>query len=413
MSILEFNTKSPNSNFWIIEDFLSSDCLNFPVIWNGTLNLKVGNYDYKSINVYLNKRYIYFNTQDSIISKAKITWSIIESFIEDGLDQSKFGFNIRTCRGDQDFFVLREDDLERWLEKFSYLALMSGFDQDYVVIKSIDYGRSGLVSLCQDIITGSEFAVKQIQKSLLRSQSQKIQIKNEIKSMRKVSSHHCVQLFRVYEDQDSIFLIMEYLPNGNLLQRLQKIKIIQEQECSLLMRNIFEALTQFSMMGVQHRDIKLENILMVSASNNFEIKIIDFGLSCFSHKPDSAKCGSPGFMAPEIFKGLYDSKVDVFSAGVVCYTALTGKLPFFAKNVSSILEKNERGDVLFDRNEWKNFSPVAWNFVRGVLAKNPESRPTSEQALNHPWLSRHILGCESEVVSGFITYAESNQFYCN
>jgi serine/threonine protein kinase len=364
--------------------------------------------------MFLNNRYLYFNPIENLIYKSKISWSIIESFIEDDSDISTFGFTIKKLSGSQDFFVENEEDLEKWLENFSRLGLMSGFDLDYVIIKNIDYGRSGLVSVCQDMLTGAEYAAKRIEKSKLTEPTQRKLLKNEIKSMRKVSSQHTVQLFRVYEDQDLIILIMEYLPHGNLLQRLQKIKTLGEKECSLLMRNIFEALQHFSMIDLLHRDLKLENILMCSNSNNFEIKIIDFGLSCSFNSCDFAKCGSPGFMAPEIFAaGHYDSKIDVFSAGVVCYAALTGKLPFAGKNLNSVVEKNERGEVSFENNDWKHFSPIALNFVRGLLAKNPSLRPNAEQALNHPWIARHIFKCESEIVSGFITFAESNRVNCN
>lgn len=395
-----------NQNFWSTKPQQNSSCFSFPVLFTGLLHIP-NSIQTPTINTYINRKYIYFAYDCHSISKAKITWSIIESFIEPENKNYKFGFNIKNHKGSQDFLLESETELEKWLEHFSGLGVLSGFDQDYCVIKNIDIGRFGSVSLCQDIMTANEFAVKMIKKELLNDNMKIKQVKDEIKAMRRINSPVCVKLYRVYEDDENVFLVMEYLPYGNLLQRLMKVRKFEEWEAVLLVRNLFEVIYYFGAIGIVHRDIKLENLLMVSANNNYEIKIVDFGLACRSEKTRSKKCGSPGFIAPEILNGLeYCNKVDVFSAGVVIYALLAGKLPFFSKNMHTALEKNQNCEVIFERQEWKTRSHLAINFIRGVLTRDPASRPTAEEALNHPWINKLTQNTNPGYLSPRLTFTD-------
>ena len=85
--------------------------------------------------------------------------------------------------------------------------------------------------------------------------------------------------------------------------------------------------------GIVHRDIKSDNILVASV-DNLEIKLTDFGLSIYLDKSlDNDILGTPLYMAPELIKSQkYDSKIDIWSAGIVSYILLSGKLPFTGKN---------------------------------------------------------------------------------
>lgn len=86
-----------------------------------------------------------------------------------------------------------------------------------------------------------------------------------------------------------------------------------------------------------HRDIKLDNILInqIEENTKCEIRIADFGLAVFTPKDEliTHKCGSPGYVAPEIFrKSGYSYKADVFSLGSVFFNLLTGRYLFASQN---------------------------------------------------------------------------------
>jgi calcium/calmodulin-dependent protein kinase I len=371
--------------------------LNQEVLLHDKISIKTPSGQYQQVDLHMTYKYFYYPTSPSTIRKLKIKWSKIESFYEEVSGLCLFGFSIIKPGHKHDFFTFHESSLERWLSLLSKFCLLTDFEQDFLIIKTIDSGNFGNVSLCQDLVTGAEYAVKCIQKSLIQTATQVSHLKHEIKSMRKVKSPHCVELFRVYEETDSLYLLLELIPQGNLLQRLQKLKKFSEFEVSKLARKLIEAVIHLASVGVVHRDIKLENILLSSFLNNFDVKVADFGLASCSKKPLKDKCGSPGFMAPEVLEGEeYDSKADVFSVGVVCFALLTGKLPFASRQVKDVIDKNQKCEVKFDKQVWKDYSPLALNFVSGLMNKDSAVRPSAEQALAHPWLNKVEGKSESE-----------------
>ena len=408
MSILDLKGISNSSkSHWKEVSLLTSLVQNQEILLQDKISIKTPSGAYQEVDLKMTYKYFYYSQSPDTISKLKIKWSKIESFYEEVSGVCLFGFSIIKPFQKHDFFTQHESILERWLSVLSKFCQLTDFEQDFLIIKTLDSGNFGNVSLCQDLVTGSNYAVKCIQKSFMQTPVQVSHLQHEIKSMRKVTSPHCVQLFRVYEETDSVYLLLELVPQGNLLQRLHKLKKFEEYEVALLARRLIEVIIHLASVGVVHRDIKLENILLVSSINNFEAKLADFGLASCSKRPHKENCGSPGFMAPEVLHDQeYDSKADVFSVGVVCFALLTGKLPFASRQAKHVIEKNMKCAVKFDKQAWKDLSGLALNFVSGLMNKNQELRPSAEQALAHPWLNKFIAKQESENSNFGVTCAE-------
>ena len=94
------------------------------------------------------------------------------------------------------------------------------------------------------------------------------------------------------------------------------------------MKKLFSALNHMHSQGIVHRDIKPENIMVTKED---ELKLIDFGLSKRNKSMDNKMqtiAGTPYYMAPEVLKGEYDSKCDIWSLGVLLYVFMCGYLPF-------------------------------------------------------------------------------------
>mgnify|MGYP002630674896 CR=1 FL=1 len=108
-----------------------------------------------------------------------------------------------------------------------------------------------------------------------------------------------------------------------------------------------------------HRDLKPENLILASKSNDYDLRIADFGLASFVKKDEQLKlrCGSPGYVAPEILEDIgYNESSDIFSAGVILYVLLTGRPVFRGFNLNEILLKNKRCNIEFPAKYWCKIS---------------------------------------------------------
>lgn len=149
--------------------------------------------------------------------------------------------------------------------------------------------------------------------------------------------------------------------------------------------------------------------------NNAELKIADFGLATVieANKLERMKCGSPGFVAPEMLNDEgYDTKADIFSAGIILCMILTGVSPFYDKCYENILLKNKEAIIDFKEPHWILISEEAKNLVRKMVTKEPEKRCTAAEALQDPWFSleRTDLIILSNAQENMRKYCNNNRF---
>ena len=147
--------------------------------------------------------------------------------------------------------------------------------------------------------------------------------------MKKLDHTHILQIYEVYETKHSIYLVIELLNGGELIKTVKERPKLSHKDIALLLRNLLSALEHMHSKGIMHRDLKPENILLRKKNEIIDIVIADFGLASFLNIPSSGiffkRCGTPGFVAPEILsykegqEGFYDEKCDVVSAGVIFF----------------------------------------------------------------------------------------------
>lgn len=100
--------------------------------------------------------------------------------------------------------------------------------------------------------------------------------------------------------------------------------------------------------------------------------------------------GTPGYVAPEVIRRLPGANAppsDMWSAGVVLYILLSGKMPFYGRNDAECLARTASGAYAMPAREWSRVSPAAVSLVRGMLCVDPSKRLTASAALQHPWLA--------------------------
>lgn len=131
------------------------------------------------------------------------------------------------------------------------------------------------------------------------------------------------------ESRNMIYLVTEHAARGEIFDHLVANGRMREEEASRVFSQIISAISYCHQLGVVHRDLKAENVLL---DDDMNIKLADFGFSntFIEGTPLSTWCGSPPYAAPEVFQGLaYDGpKADIWSLGVVLYVLVCGALPF-------------------------------------------------------------------------------------
>jgi serine/threonine protein kinase len=201
---------------------------------------------------------------------------------------------------------------------------------------------------------------------------------------------HIINLYDVFDEDSYYYLVTELMLGGELFDRIVTKTFYNEKEARDVCKILFEALDYCHSKNVAHRDLKPENLLLVSRSDDKNIKIADFG---FAKKVTSSKClvtqcGTPGYVAPEILYGVpYGVKADMWSLGVITYILLGGYPPFIEQNQRELFKKIKRGEYEFHAEYWRNISPEAKNLITKLLTVDPDKRLSARKALEDPWIT--------------------------
>lgn len=226
------------------------------------------------------------------------------------------------------------------------------------------------------------FAIKEINISIHRKNIERF--KEEVKLMKNLNHNNIVKLFDTIENEDYMYLILEYCEYGDLKKFLNK-RPLKEKKVRKFMKQIVSGLKYLNSFDIYHRDLKPQNILV---DKNYNLKISDFGLakSCESNTLLDTICGSPMYMAPEIMKyRQYDTKADLWSLGIIFYQMLTGKPPYTANNHAELMENIEHKSIIFPMSI--KISNSAIDLLTKLLKKISKERMTWEELFAHEWLN--------------------------
>jgi len=217
--------------------------------------------------------------------------------------------------------------------------------------------------------------------------------------MKKVSHPNIVQMFAVFDTPEILYIVMELMQGGELYERIVKQKKFTEENAATITRQICDALAYLHDIGIVHRDLKLENLLLVNKNeDDLRIKLADFGLSkLYSGKSLQTACGTPFYVAPDVLTGGgYGPAVDVWSAGILLYVLLSGRLPFSADNDADLFRLIMKAELVFKSPQFDVVSDNAKDLIKKLLVGNATNRLTAKQALEHPFLKDKHL--ESKVL---------------
>ena len=210
----------------------------------------------------------------------------------------------------------------------------------YPVLRKLGEGATSEVYLCHDPFNDREVAVKRSFPEALRTGAGSIYRKlflAEASLAGKLSHPHIVAIYDAVVEEDSGYIVMEYVAGGTLESRTAADQLLPIDKIVEIIFKCTRALAYANQLGITHRDIKPANILLSGAA---DIKISDFGLA-LSTGTDATQVtgiGSPAYMSPEqIREQPLTQQTDIYSLGVVMYQLLTGHLPYQASNNFSMI----------------------------------------------------------------------------
>ena len=162
-------------------------------------------------------------------------------------------------------------------------------------------------------------------------------LKAEIEILRTVDHPNVVKIYETYMDETHFYIVMEYCEGGELFDHIMDGGKFSEQDAAKIISKVIGALQHMHELNICHRDLKPENIILERNTNN--VKIIDFGLSTIVKEKDlSTRVGTPYYVAPEVLRGKYSMKCDMWSVGVIMYTMLCGYPPFHGEDNIAIFK---------------------------------------------------------------------------
>lgn len=200
---------------------------------------------------------------------------------------------------------------------------------DLVMNQVLGKGSFATVHEALDKSTGSSVAVKIFDKRLLKDQSKRKEVQNELDLISKLCHPNIIKLVRVTEDVDKLYVVMENWGKYNM-DDYMKEGLLKRSMIKPIVEQLVSAVEYLHAHNVFHRDIKLTNIMIKAGV----ICLLDFGLASNSqYTKEFLYCGTPIYMAPELKSntGYEGGPVDVWSMGVCFFKLLTGKFPFGGK----------------------------------------------------------------------------------
>jgi len=212
-------------------------------------------------------------------------------------------------------------------------------------------------------------------------------IRREISILQCIKHPHVIRLYELIDTPSDMFMVMEYVPGGELFDHIVHKLRLQEDEARRFFQQILSAVECCHENMVVHRDLKPENLLLDA---NLHVKVCDFGLSNRIYDGEFLKtsCGSPNYASPEVVSGrAYGGpEVDVWSCGVVLYALLCGSLPFDDEIVPNLFRKIKHGNFTLPGH----LSCEAKDLLVQMLVVDPCKRITFRQIRNHKWFRSNL-----------------------
>ncbi len=257
------------------------------------------------------------------------------------------------------------------------LELPSGYmvGNTYRINRKLGIGAMGVVYRGEDTKLNRPVALKFLNPVIAESAEVVELFRSEARALARLNHPNIVQIYAFGEEKGWLYFAMELVAGVTLGETLEADGRLRPDRVAVLVRQICEALEASHQTGMVHRDLKPANVVVMQGDR---VKVMDFGLAGVAATATGRAMGTPRYMSPEQALGLkVDGRADLYSLGVMIYELLVGDVPFEGENYRKTLEMHVHAPVPSPRQRRPDV-PREWDFfVRDLLAKRPEERPSS------------------------------------
>jgi serine/threonine protein kinase len=259
---------------------------------------------------------------------------------------------------------------------------------DFEFIRRISSGAFARVYLARKKMTQDLVAVKVIKRSHVNLKNQLRRVTTERDILMRLNSQFMVHFFYSFSEANNLYLIMEYLPGGDLFSLLEHLGSLEEEPVRRYACEIVKALEFLRSSHVVHRDIKPDNFLI---DDRGYLHLADFGLSFdgLTNVQRPGRIGTPNYMAPEIvLDERHSFPVDYWSLGVLLFELLCGAAPFQGESEEETFTRILAGDI--DWGLLESCSKPCLDFLGRLLQRDPDARIGSsdiQEIMRHEWFA--------------------------
>ena len=262
----------------------------------------------------------------------------------------------------------------------------SNITKEYTFGKTIGKGAYGQVRLAIHKATKQTRAVKILSKSKIDLEA----LKNEVNILSKLTHPNIMQIYEIFDDKANMYIVSEYCKGGELFDVIEKKGNFTEKDACTIMKQLMSAICYSHQNNIIHKDLKPENILMDKDKDDLAIKIIDWGCAetIKTMKVSDNADGTIYYIAPEVLRGEYNEKCDVWSCGVIFYILLCGYPPFDGDTDEQIYTAIESGNFNFPEENWSKVSKEAKILIKKMLTLDVDERISALDSLQDPWFKK-------------------------
>lgn len=246
----------------------------------------------------------------------------------------------------------------------------------YEILTRIGGGGMALVYKAHDVLLNRNVAVKVLRQQFVGDDEFVRRFRREAQSAAALSHPNVVSIYDVGQEDETHYIVMEYVDGHNLNEIIQERAPLQTDEAIRIAIQICDALDHAHQNHIIHRDIKPHNILI---GNNGRVKVTDFGIAravtSTTITQTGSVVGSVHYFSPEHAKGINTGeKSDLYSLGIVLYQMLTGRLPFLGESPISVALKHLQETFEEPREVNPHIPQSVENVILKAMRKNPAER---------------------------------------